>query len=167
MPITRKILSQFPADSFVETGTYKGAALELARSVGFRSFYSCDTDPRCVKMGLDRGFDNVRLASSPNFLRQVLPGLSGSVTFWLDAHPNLNPMDLNDVRVPLFDELAAIHDCANAGQHTILIDDLRTLSEADAALLVEVVRLYWPDAVIAYHDDDLAERDILSVQVAL
>ena len=167
MPITRKILSQFPADTFVETGTYKGAALALARSVGFRDFYSCDTDERCVKMGLERGFSNVWLASSPDFLRDVLPGIDGNITFWLDSHPNVNPMDLNDARVPLLADLEVIHEYANSGQHTILIDDLRTLSESDAALLLEVVRLYWPAAVIAYHDDDLAERDILSVQVAL
>jgi hypothetical protein len=165
MPITRAILSQYPNHHFVETGTFEGAALRLARDLGFISCWSCDINQASVDAAHADGFSNVFCLSSPRFLAQVLPSLAGGITFWLDAHPFLEPMDITQPSVPLLAELMAIHLCASDGPHTILIDDLRVISKVGQGLLFERLCRLWPTMEWRMLADDLAPDDILAVRL--
>jgi hypothetical protein len=68
----------------------------------------------------------VRFGDSPKVLREIVPTLSGSALFWLDAHfydvPDAAGRD--DHQCPVLDEIAAI-DSLSPHKNFLMIDDAR------------------------------------------
>jgi len=139
--------------------------LRLARNIGFGSCWSCDINQASVDAARADGFANTHCMPSPEFLAMILPTLSGTITFWLDAHPCVKPMDITLQTVPLLAELAAIREHANDGPHTILIDDMRVISFEHQTLLHGEIRRLWPTCEFRLWEDDLAPDDILAVSL--
>jgi FkbM family methyltransferase len=163
MPITRSVITQYKKQHFVETGTFKGAALRLAQDIGFDSYWSCDINQGYVDAAKGEGFANVFCSSSPEFLAKVLPDIIGDITFWLDAHTCTKPMDITADNVPLLKELMAIKGFAHTGSHVIMIDDLRAVTHGHQRLLKTEIARLWPTAGCIYHDDYLSKDDILVI----
>lgn len=134
LPPHFNLLKEYRNEVFVETGSYRGDAIEQALDAGFRKILSFDNDARNIFFCRNR-FD---LFNEKNPLRRMITLVHGDtahalldpimeidkrMTFWLDAHwqmlegtePGKNPF-------PLLDELEQIarHPI---NDHTIIIDD--------------------------------------------
>ena len=124
MPIHKETLEAFLNPIFVETGTYRGAGIQLANELGFERIYSVDIDPGRVKGVLKANAGNkhihIEAMDSPDFLKKIMPELDKPTTFWLDAHPP--GYDLNRDNCPVWDELDIIRNCPVP--YIVLIDDM-------------------------------------------
>ena len=160
MPITREFLSQYVLPTFVESGTYRCEAVDLARDLGFQSIYTMDIEKKYVDAAKAKGY-NAYCGDSPDILAKILPGIEGPITFWLDAHPFAKPMDIFQTRFPLMRELRAIRKHANAEEHVILMDDMRILGDWEKELLLYGMELLWPHAELRWHGDRYCKDDIL------
>ena len=126
-------LTKYLNPVFVETGTYKGYGIAAALESGFTKIYSIevsqefyDQSVQRFKSEIDQGIVEIILGDSLACLPQVINSIDQKITFWLDAHETLGYQ--GEKSCPLYEELEAIanHPIKN---HTILIDDLRLLSQ--------------------------------------
>lgn len=99
MPPGRNLLKEFPCDVFVETGSYRGDAIQLALDAGTEKIISIDIDADQIEFCNNRfGLhyeDNplreritlIHGESSQNLLEAIkdIPA-NKKITFWLDAH---------------------------------------------------------------------------------
>jgi len=126
MPIAKITLAKFLNPVFVETGTYHGAAIRDALSLGFETIYSTDNSKKCFNQISTRYATNQNVhlynLNSPDFLAKILPSINEPITFWLDAHPP--GYDLHPQNCPVYDELKAIKKYCKV-PYIILIDDVR------------------------------------------
>jgi hypothetical protein len=122
------LVKELPLKLFVETGTYKGASLEVA----LRFFSRCESveaSPQLHEQARARFElrDNVRLhlGDSPSFLRQRQAEFARTPTvFWLDAHwCNQDHTSGVASQSPLLGELEAIGSLHR--DSVVLIDDAR------------------------------------------
>lgn len=120
---------------FIETGSYKGDAIVLARQAGFKEIKSMDVSISNVEYCCERFKDkrNITVArgDSAKFLEVFLMAIKEPVMIWLDAHSQLfedEPPGENPF--PLFKELEQVakHPIKT---HTILIDDILMLTHPD------------------------------------
>lgn len=131
MPITSEQLKKFPADIFVETGSFHGAGIQAALDAGcFKDIYSIELSDQWYNHCKEkfRGKANVHciLGNSGIMLYSLLKGLEsckGSFTFWLDGHDSGPGTARGDKETPLLEEIEAIR--LFRPDATILIDDLR------------------------------------------
>lgn len=135
---------------FVETGTYRGDAIQLALDAGFDEIYSMDSDPRNIEHCKDR-FDLFRYpdgevgkkiqglvaGDSAKDLRKMLHFIHEPALFWLDAHSqHLENEKQRGEPFPLLKELKQIALHAEAlrdhlgenSTHVIIIDDMLHLT---------------------------------------
>jgi len=118
--------------TFIETGTYKGAtavwaAEHFARVItieGYRKRFDGATRQYAGQ------FPNIHFfyGDSRHVLSRVLGEVDEPALFWLDAHwCGEGATDAHDIgdECPLVEELTAINNHAFAAQHAILIDDAR------------------------------------------
>lgn len=130
--IDRKLLELFsrelPIQTFVETGTFKGETLELARSF-FPECYSVEMSPEYHAAAREKfaqtGGVHLHCGDSPGFLKSQRDLFATRPTlFWLDAHWCVGEHTAGaDSQSPLVDELRAIGTLHP--QSAILIDDAR------------------------------------------
>ncbi|MEM7063916.1 MAG: hypothetical protein AAF572_12215 [Cyanobacteria bacterium P01_B01_bin.77] len=132
MPIQFE-LERYMNPVFVETGTYKGHGISAALAAGFSKVYSIevskdfyDNAVQKFKSEIAQGIVEIILGDSLSCLPKVISGIDSNITFWLDAHTTLGYQ--GEKSCPLYEELDAIstHPIKN---HTILVDDLRLLSQ--------------------------------------
>lgn len=126
-------LAQYLNPIFVETGTYKGHGIAAALAAGFTKIYSIeisqefyDQSVQRFKSEIDQGTVEIILGDSLSCLAEIINAVNSEITFWLDAHEILGYK--GEKSCPLYEELDAIalHPIKT---HTILIDDLRLLSQ--------------------------------------
>lgn len=129
---TRNLFKEYKNKYFVETGTHRGDAIQLAIEAKFEFIRSIDIDSSARDFCVHR-FDlennrwwNIDLMTgdSAHALWLMIEDITEPITFWLDAHwqmfentePGSNPF-------PLLDEIQQIseHPVKN---HTIMIDDM-------------------------------------------
>lgn len=129
----RNLFAEFLNPVFVETGSYRGDAIQLAIDAGFQKIISIEADPVQVEFCRNR-FD---LFNNPTERIQIIQGdsayclgfeirnITDRITFWLDAHwqmlegtePGANPF-------PVLLELQQIGMHPHRNDHTIIIDDM-------------------------------------------
>lgn len=114
--------------TFVETGTYQGAATRWA-AAHFEQVWTVEISPEYqaqAKAAL-AGATNVNfvLGDSASALREVCAQLQAPALFWLDAHAGGGNFGSHD-HCPLLDELDIID--AGPHQHCIMIDDARAFT---------------------------------------
>lgn len=152
---TRNLFKEFKTGRiFVETGSYRGDAIQLAIDAGFEEIVSMDIDPANVEFCKSR-FDlrepqpgttsgrvslvqgavgqsriTVLRGDSAHDLWNVLDWFSEPLMFWLDAHWQMfENTDPGELPFPLLHELAQIGRHA-IRTHTILIDDMLIMQPA-------------------------------------
>jgi len=164
MPLTNEILAKHPNEMFVETGTFHGEAVAIALAMGFTTIHTCDVDPVSIDEVKPRYADNpnvhVTLCGSQNMLERLLPTLNCPTTFWLDAHPQVDPMPLFDSAFPLLQELLTIKRLLKGPGHVILMDDMRTFVEHEKNILFFIMKQLWPDAIHTCYDTNFGARDV-------
>lgn len=122
--------NKFNIDMFIETGTWK-AVTTLWAAKRFRQVITIEADDRRLRSAIHSyaiSHPNIKwiLGDSKFKLKKMLDEISEPAIFWLDAHSPAS-LGLNVTECPLLDELIAINDHICAGEHIILIDDVRCL----------------------------------------
>lgn len=129
---------RFGLSTLVETGCFRGDGIAAALEVGFERVYSCDICAEFVERCRSRfaGGESVTVyeLDSIAFLNTVLPTLSGSTLFWLDAHfPHvfgLEALEGSVGRFPLATELDSISRLKrDVHLDVIVADDLRVIAD--------------------------------------
>jgi hypothetical protein len=148
----RNLFAEFRGDRnvFVETGTYRGDAIQLALDTGFTEIYSMDIDVKNIDFVKSR-FDLYRdrqgkigariqglvTGNSATHLRHMLRFVDEPAVFWLDAHAqHLEDEKPGPDPFPLLKELEQIKNHAHAlrehrgdnQSHVIIIDDMLHLT---------------------------------------
>jgi hypothetical protein len=139
LPPSYNLLAQYPNRYFIESGSYRGDAIQQALDAGFQQIRSMDIDKENVvfchhRFDLYRGkYKNILVRqgdSSVDFF-QLFGGVQEPITFWLDAHSQLfeDGIEMGNP-FPLLKELEQIawHPVKS---HTILIDDILVLTHPD------------------------------------
>jgi len=164
MPLAKEMLEKHVKPLFVETGTFHGEAVAMALELGFGRVVTVEWNPEWAAevAARYRGDARVRVlqGDSADHLTKVVPTINGPATFWLDAHPLVTPMPLFDPQFPLLRELLTIKRFLKGTGHTILIDDLRTFSQEERAMLVFAMKQLWPEAEHSFYSDRIATDDV-------
>ena len=133
-------LTKYLNPIFVETGTYKGHGIAAALASGFPKIYSIEVSQEFYDQSVQRfkseiaqGTVEIILGDSLSCLTKVINTIDCKITFWLDAHETLGYQ--GEKSCPLYEELEAISNHP-LKTHTILIDDLRLLSQEGWGKLV-------------------------------
>lgn len=134
LPPSYNLLKKHPNKWFVETGSFRGDAIQLALDADFRHIISMDNDPEAINFCRDR-FDlrnphnplnekiMLLLGDSANILGAALRMIREPATIFLDAHWQLiEGTERGPNPFPLMDELDQIGD-HDIRTHTIIIDD--------------------------------------------
>lgn len=113
--------------TFVETGTYRGGTTAYAARL-FEQVHSIELDPALARGARERFAGDSRITvhegNSAAVLRALLPTLSTSCLFWLDAHYSGGVTARGDSDCPLVQELEAIAALA-VKPCALLIDDVQ------------------------------------------
>ncbi len=128
-------LSQFKADVFVETGTYKGNGIRRALQAGMGEVHSIEINSSWLQSLPEdlkgRPHVHLHLGDSAEILHQVLLPLDlscSSLTVFLDAHVMTGQLTSAKNPCPVLKELDIL------GRHTdratILVDDMRIFATA-------------------------------------
>lgn len=160
LPPNRKLLSEYKLGRvFVETGSYRGDAIQQALEAGYEKIISIDIDQKNIDF-CKRRFDPLGViqlicGDSAECLWDAIRGINEPITFWLDSHFQLlEGEDPGDNPFPLLKELQQIarHPVKN---HTILIDDILILTHPDVNNVTRknieaAIRIINPEYKISY-----------------
>lgn len=123
--LIRQLQARYALQTFVETGTYRGAGAAAAAQI-FPQVFTIEVraDYFEVAKRLLEPTGNVRclLGDSRAELPRLVQALEGPALFWLDGHVGGGHFGAGD-DCPLLEELAAISN--SPFEHFILIDDAR------------------------------------------
>jgi hypothetical protein len=169
MPLIDEVLI-YKNDYFVETGSYKGDAIEIALNNGFKNVYSIELSQvfyyDCIKRFIRN--PNVKLfqGNSRYDLHKLISNINSPITFWLDGHwsgtPNVG-CD-KDVLCPIIYELDQI-DNHHLKTHTIMIDDMRLMNGTDFEVtkdeICKKIMEINPNYIFKYYDTQYSREDIL------
>lgn len=128
MPLSNNILSKYLTENFVETGSLVGDGIQKAIDSGYKNIYSIELSNSYYNVCKDRFKLNANVnliyGDSAEVLKEVIKGIDGQITFWLDGHHSGGDTALGNCWSPLIQELDQIknHEMKN---HNILIDDMR------------------------------------------
>ena len=122
------------ADVFVETGTYLGDTVEMARVAGFSQIFTIEIDDTLAGRAHNRFFEYDHITcfrgDSGQHLEKILKRFTGPAVFWLDGHWSQGITGKGEIEVPLMQELEAIKK-SGCNTHTIMIDDIRLLGDKE------------------------------------
>ena len=131
--IIRDYARRFKLRTFVETGTFLAETVYALRN-DFERLYSIEISPGLAAFSSRkmRPFKHVRIleGNSAEMPSPLMPGISGPVLFWLDAHYSGAKTAGENVPCPIFREVKTILDNARPG-FVILIDDARLFNGTD------------------------------------
>ena len=142
LPPNKNLLAEYPNRYFVETGSYRGDAIQLALEAGFTDIRSIDIDPENTKFckyrfdlipRIDQVMHPIKLYTGDSAFQlwDMIKDIPEPITFWLDSHSQLfedEPVLGEDF--PLLWELLQItkHPVKT---HAILIDDILMMTHPD------------------------------------
>jgi hypothetical protein len=144
-PLVLALRDALGADTFIETGTFRGATAEWA-SREFATVHSIELAEAIYQETRDRigGIANLKLylGNTRTLLPELIAGLQSPAVLWLDAHWSGGATSGESDQCPLLDELA-IADTARQPL-AVLVDDARFfVSPPPAPLNLD----HWPDLV--------------------
>jgi len=122
------VLSKYMNKIFVETGSWRGEAIERALKLGFEKVISIELAPNWYEYCLGKFKDNLKVklvfGDSAKILYDEIKDIKETITFWIDAHKSDSHTAQSNLGAPIPYELRQIaqHPIKT---HTILIDDLR------------------------------------------
>jgi hypothetical protein len=129
--IKKSVLHRFgiPTGTWVETGTFQGDTTEFLRHKA-KQVFTIEPDDALCRRALNRfnNMSNVQVLRglSEDVLPELLPQVSGDVSFWLDGHYSGGITHQGSAHTPILPELEAIAINLNHfGRVSILIDDVR------------------------------------------
>ena len=165
MPLPKTVLSKYKNDVFVETGTLNGEAVRLALDCEFKAVHSIDIDKiriETLRPAMRGAPVTLYAGSSADVLGTILKRINGRITFWLDAHPPGNVLDL--VNTPVAAELEAIrnyvHTLPTTMLPTVMLDDMRLFTVGAKEVIVETLKASWRGELL-YEDTNIATNDIM------
>jgi len=165
--LTLEVLAKYPNAAFVETGAYKGDAIQLALDAGFRQVVSIELNPELHRRCAIRYAADVRVnlwrGDSAMLLGSMLSDLGDErATIWLDAHWT----DQTGGSNPLYAELEALR-VAGRHDHTILIDDVCHFPKMGYSkqYVERTLREINPDYRMCYEPNRFVAGDILAACV--
>lgn len=186
LSLNKDVLSKFTYnDTFIETGTFNGGGVQLAKEVGFKQIHSIEVSPKFYDIAVKRFCSdsniNIHLGDSLTILPEILLTLDEPVTFFLDSHffsfsPHEN--GLSPVDAPLLLELDIIK-LYHIKTNTILVDDRRAMGAQFASgeklspewlsitedLVVKKLLEINPKYNIYYMDSNNDKNDIIVAEV--
>lgn len=127
-------------DVFVETGTYMGDTVRLAKDFGFKTIHSIELDDnlfdRAVNLFKSDPSIHIWHGDSIDALIEIMKHLDAPATFWLDAHASGPLPGGKSGGSPVVDELNIIK-AHHIKEHTIFIDDRRLFESAEWSYVKE------------------------------
>jgi hypothetical protein len=164
MPLEIALLNKYVSDVFVETGTYQGEAVGFAQPTMFKEIHSIELNSDMARAASIKFKNDTRVhiyaGSSDVMLNRILPTITGPVTFWLDAHPIVNPLTL--AMTPVAGELEAIRKQLPRLQvHAVLIDDMRVFPANDVLWMENRLKEIFPTYEIYREPSRHSGTDIL------
>jgi hypothetical protein len=142
LPPSYNLLEKYPNRILIETGSYRGDAIQAALDAGFSEVRSIDIDPENTKFCKYR-FDLIPrpdqkpaplklwTGDSAVMLWDMIKDINEPITFWLDAHSQLFEDEPPSAHpFPLIMELDQI-ERHPIRTHTIIIDDILMMTHPD------------------------------------
>lgn len=132
LSLTLDNLSRYTYNNwFVETGTFTGGGIEIARLVGFKRIRSIEIYEPFYRSVRERyaKFPEIELylGDAETSLWDMIKDIDENITFFLDSHVVEQTGNLKGIReIPLLQELDII-ERHPINTHTILIDDRRMM----------------------------------------
>ena len=130
--LTNTVLSKYKNHTFFETGTYLGDSVKLAIELGFERVISVELEERLQKRNsvifeneISSGQVELIVGDTLLIIDDIIKRITERTTFWLDSHQDLGPQGVK--KCPLYEEIEAISK-SNIKNHTIMIDDIRCIS---------------------------------------
>lgn len=153
--------------TFVETGTFLGDTVNLAKEFGFKKIHSIEIDEKLYELN-KKNFENdnsikIWQGDSIFVLKEILKEIEEPSSFWLDAHAS-GPLKGNpNAPCPLEFELSLIF--SNSNNHTIFIDDCRLFGSLEWGFVkkenvISIIKKANPNYNL-YYLDGHCENDIL------
>jgi len=139
----REYAKRFPADVFVETGTYRGGTLSALKH-DFPELHSIELNPefatRARRIFRAEPHITIHEGDSAVVLKNVLEKIRGkSAIFWLDGHYFSKVPQFVEDESPIARELEAIRD-SGVEPVAILIDDVREFDGTRGYFTLEGLR---------------------------
>ena len=128
MPLKKEVITKYINPVFVETGSLRGQAIDLALLVGFSKVISVELSKKfydfCYQKFLHDSRVKIFHGDVELMLWDMIKDIYSPITFWLDAHDSGGDTAKGIHGDPIIQELDIIkkHSIKN---HTILVDDLR------------------------------------------
>lgn len=127
---TKNYFKEFRNRVFVETGSYRGDAIQLALDAGFEKIISIDIEIEniyfCNSRFTAEQIEHITLihCDSAECLYDAIKDIDEPITFWLDSHWQMfEGTDKGKNPFPLRQELKQIEK-HKIKTHTILVDDM-------------------------------------------
>jgi hypothetical protein len=127
---------------FIETGTYMGEMIDAVLNT-FPKIISIEFDPALVERAKNKFSSYVHVTilqgHSGKVLPSVIPNITESCLFWLDAHYSGGVTSQSDLETPIAKELKVLldHPCS---EHVILIDNARDFTGRNNYPTLEAVK---------------------------
>ncbi len=125
--IVKMYANKFSINLFIETGTFKGAMVDVAKDI-FEKIYSIELDHNLYKNAKLKfsKYDHISIiqGDSSKMLPSILSKINQPCLFWLDAHYSEGITAEGELWTPIVLELNHIFDSSKL-DHVLLIDDAR------------------------------------------
>lgn len=159
--LKQNIFKDYPNRYFVETGTYEGDAIQKALDAGFDYCYSIELSDKYFNYATERFKGNLKVkiiqGDSALMLWDVIKGINGRITFWLDGHYSKGDTALGVWCSPLIVELQQIQKHWSS-KHTIIIDDMRVWRKPAVCKCLE----YPCDKIYGFGETDI-KNELLKI----
>ncbi|MGI9244110.1 MAG: hypothetical protein ACR2RV_25155 [Verrucomicrobiales bacterium] len=163
--ILKEYARRFPADVFVETGTFKGDMITALKD-DFKEIHSIEIVPEFVETArkLFRKDPHVTIheGDSGKVIKEVLEQIKGkSAMFWLDGHYYSEVPKIAEEECPIVEEIAAIKN-SDVDPVVVLVDDVREFDGTRGYLTLDDLKdeldtlgdgrqYYYLDDIIRWH----------------
>ena len=123
--IVKEYAKKFNIETFIETGTYKGAMVNAIKDE-FKNIYSIELSKKLHEEANNKfsQYSHIKIiqGDSGKVLPKLLKNIKQPSLFWLDAHYSLGETARATLDCPILEEIRAIlsHNIKN---HIVLIDD--------------------------------------------
>jgi hypothetical protein len=127
--LSDSVLLKYINNTFFETGTFKGDAVNTAIRCGFKTIYSVEFHrpfyDYCVNLFKHNDIVHLYCGDSAICLWDIIKDIDEKITFWLDGHIEVG-IPFGAEPIPILRELEQI-DRHHIKEHTIMIDDRRVM----------------------------------------